>query len=421
MIDTSRVDVMEEYAVEQITYKEMPTGDDYTLGVIPEQIVPAEWWNAFFSIITKNITQTNGDINNVLDELKNFLSFFNVTPDADSVEQLKSTLSTTAIANTIAVRDTEGKIRAIAGTDDNHVVNKGQLDAKVDAVDAKVDTVDAKVDTVDAKEIYKATYVVDSQAKFTDWVNNASGNDYTHVYIASGTYTSSTPLNLTTTGTKTIQGCTSERPKLTFSNCEYGVKYEETPTTNDYFINDIEVYCSNTTTGTCIVCGIQQCTNLSRCTGTGTGTGAGLVQGKGFQDCTNLSRCTGIGTGIGTGISASEDNAQGYGFYSCINLSRCTGTGTGTDAVSVLGYGFSGCISLSNCTGAGTYTNPVPGSDPFSGRKGGCGFSGCLAVRYCKKSTPSSNATFSNCLASYGHNSTYLVEDTPEGGFNTWG
>jgi hypothetical protein len=225
------------------------------------------------------------------------------------------------------------------------------------------------------------TYFIDSQAKFDAWVANTAGNDYSHIIIkggcgsgTSGAYETTTTINLTATGTNTIQGVNNATIKSTAGS---GI-------TNSRFggwIRDLTVKVTSTSSGI----GFSDCTNLTNCSGIGTGYGSGI--GSGFSDCTNLTNCTGDGISVGGG--------NGIGFSDCTNLTKCTGTGSGSG-------------SGSGSDGGSTY---------------GYGYYNCTGVSHCAKNSEftSTTATFdtATCCANQGtYSSTYKVANTANGGFN---
>jgi hypothetical protein len=277
-----------------------------------------------------------------------------------------------------------------------------------------VQTALAELDTEKANALFtmQYDYVIDSNAKFLAWQGMTSGCE--KVLIRKGTWTlASGEINLSTTGTKVVVG--EPGSGLVFSSGERGLRYSLPPTSNDYFMRNVNIICNGPTTvgyavpfdcctnltncngtGTSIIAngyGFNACTNLTNCTGTGTSS-AGGAKGYGFSSCTNLTNCTGTGTGTGTGSGAggfgfygctnltnckgtgnSSAGAGGYGFYDCTNLTNCTGTGTGSGAG---GFGFYGCTNLTNCNGTGTSS------------AGGFGFYGCTNLTNCNGTGTSS-------------------------------
>jgi hypothetical protein len=155
-------------------------------------------------------------------------------------------------------------------------------------------------------DITAATFIVDSDEALAAWANNAEGNDYSHVLIKKGTWSSSKEVNLTTAGTKVVVG---QAGSLLNFTSQYGLRYDAVPTTSDYWMLGVNV----TVTAA-------------------AGTGAG------FQSCTNLTNCTGIATN-------TNSSSSGIGFGQCNNLMNCTGSGIGT----VLSFGFVACRIMMFC------------------------------------------------------------------------
>ncbi|MDR2449790.1 MAG: hypothetical protein LBD52_07515 [Prevotellaceae bacterium] len=246
-------------------------------------------------------------------------------------------------------------------------------------------------------DITTVTFIVDSNDALAAWANNTEGNDYSHVLIKAGTWTSSKEVNLTTAGTKVVVGQAGSSLSFTSS---YGLRYNSKPTTADYWMFGVTVNISGSTYGY----GFSNCTYLTNCSGTGTSDNAtGSGSGYGFSNCTYLTNCTGTGTG----------STYGYGFYNCTYLTNCTGSGTGTSdnaTGSGYGYGFSNCTYLTNCSGTGTARSSSTG--------GGYGFNGCRIMMFCKPgSTASTSATYSSCYM-HASGTTDPVADTAAGGWN---
>ena len=192
------------------------------------------------------------------------------------------------------------------------------------------------------------TYVIDSQAKFDDWVNGVSGNDYSYVAIiggkgagTNGAYVQTKSNNLTGK-TKGIQGFCGARIEASLGKYIGALSYNAlVPGFSEVFIKDLTVSVVNGGYG------FYNCTNLNNCTGFGLGRLLDPpVFGYGFYNCTNLNNCTGIG---GTN--------SGNAFYNCKRLSFCTATGTTKKYVN--------CYVTS--TANETYKIPENGSDTPNG------------------------------------------------------
>lgn len=219
------------------------------------------------------------------------------------------------------------------------------------------------------------TYVIDSQAKFDDWVNRVSGNDYSYVAIIggkgageNGAYVQ-TVTNYLTTKTKGIQGFCGAKIEAKSQGNITVFWYSSTPNSDDYFIRDLEAKAISNVEAKVF----SACVNLINCNGTAI---ADTEDAYAFRYCNSLNRCTGYGLSDG-------DKRNGYGFYTCANLINCNGTGI---AKTGKGYAFDACKRLSFCT--------------------------ALA----------STAKYNNCYVTSTVNETYIIpangSDTPNGGFN---
>jgi hypothetical protein len=315
--------------------------------------------------------------------------------------------------------------------------------------------------------ITEFTYLVDSNQKLADWANNVrtSGQDYTSVLIAPGTWTSAVEVNLTTSGTKVVVGMPGSL--LSFTS-QYGLRYTNLPKSTDYrmegvnvsiqngpYISQVFYRCTNLTscTGTATGSGVyafSECTNLINCTGTATGSGDGTC--RAFEACQYLTNCTGTATGSGVGVSLtiyafatcyyvtnctgtasstangsdSEVNAfrtcgyltncigtaiassaliESCAFYECNNLTSCNGTGRNTGVASTSSAsGFYNCYGLNNCIGTGT------------GITNSYGFDYCRGMVQNRRGGSSTTATYNNCSVSYVTGA--VPDDNAAGGWN---
>ena len=224
------------------------------------------------------------------------------------------------------------------------------------------------------------TYVIDSQAKFDDWVNGVSGNDYSYVAIIGGKGSGSggayvqTISNDLTDKTKGIQGFCGARIEADVSRepVQYGLRYAVTPSGTDYFIKDLTL---------------------------------DIINGYGFFNCTNLHNCTGISTSYVSGGSSPN------GFFKCTNLHNCIGTALGQGSYLGTINGFSDCTNLHNCTGSGESINTSNVT---------YGFNFCKRLSFC--TATGKTAKYVNCYVTSTANETYKIpvngSDTPNGGFN---
>lgn len=193
------------------------------------------------------------------------------------------------------------------------------------------------------------TYVIDSQAKFDDWVNGVSGNDYSYIAIIGGKGSGTngayiqTKSNDLTGKTKGIQGFCGARIDSSLVTEGGVLSYNTFPHIlfTEFYIKDLTVLQLDGGYG------FYNCRNLINCIGVGYGALVDPpVYAYGFYNCSNLINCIGVG-------HSDED----YGFYNCKRLSFCTVTGTEKKYVN--------CYVTS--TANETYKIPENGSDTPNG------------------------------------------------------
>lgn len=243
------------------------------------------------------------------------------------------------------------------------------------------------------------TYVVDSDAALKAWSNNTAGNDYTSVLIRKGewtlNFTTQTAsnlyaINLTTTGTKVIVGEVGSRiviqrtaPATSNYRRLYSLYYSSTPTSDDYFIHNLTLGCTLTTT-------ISGSSQWAAC--------------YGLDNCRNVSNCKVVATV--NELSAAAGNC--YAISNCINVHQSLATSVG-NATSLAGtvYGIGGCVGVEECTAnaMSNYTDQTNTND-YSNNK---------SVRYCK----ATNGKYQTSYFSPSATSTYLCANTLNGGWNT--
>ena len=169
-----------------------------------------------------------------------------------------------------------------------------------------------------------ATFVVNSNETLAAWANHTAGNDYTSVYIASGTYTlASGGINLTAAGTKQIEGHPSS--KLIFNsltpvdgNYSAALYYTTRPTDPTYSIKNVNVVCTGAaaTSANNYPCGFRNCLNLSNCSAYARATGTKQWQAAyGYYACQNLYNCFGAASGC--------NNGNAYTFAASSYLTNC--------------------------------------------------------------------------------------------------
>jgi hypothetical protein len=187
------------------------------------------------------------------------------------------------------------------------------------------------------------TYICDTQAKFTAWVANTGGNDYTAVLIK-GNFSSSYTLNLDTTGTKIIVG--APNAALTFNACQ-GIVRNSTPSNpTQQKIENLQITLNNTDTpwGGSVYAGISFCANIRNVYIRGLyGTSTNTIYC--FYNCTNLENC------IATAQSSSQTTSLPVtGYKECVVLYNCEASVGGDGATPA--YGFRDCKQLSECISA---------------------------------------------------------------------
>jgi hypothetical protein len=233
-------------------------------------------------------------------------------------------------------------------------------------------------------------YVIDSQDKFDALVANSTWLGAKNVLFTTNvTRAAQTTIPATVEKIHAINGATLTVTDLTTE--QYGFGYATVPTDPKFEVRNFAV----NATGTGLIYGFYNCTQLTSCTGTGIGSGVG------FYSCTQLTNCTGTGTGTGSG--------SGYGFNNCTQLTNCTGTGTGSGYGS--GYGFNNCTQLTNCTGTGIGTGTGPSA--------GYGFYGCKKCMCNKAGEDSTTATYNTSYATAYVSAPNACADTADGGYNS--
>lgn len=170
-----------------------------------------------------------------------------------------------------------------------------------------------------------ATFVVNSDETLAAWAAHTAGNDYSSVYIASGTYTlPSGGINLTAAGTKQVEGHPSS--KLVFEaitpvdgNYSAALYYTSRPTDPSYNIKNVNVECTGApaTSANNYPCAFRNCVNLTNCSGFAKATGTKAYQAAyAFYGCQNLSFCF--------GASSGANNGNAYTFSASSYLTNCT-------------------------------------------------------------------------------------------------
>lgn len=255
------------------------------------------------------------------------------------------------------------------------------------------------------------TYVVDSDQKLSDWLNNvtAGGQNYTSVLIKSGSYIHSGTATIPTT-TKKIVGEVGNNISI---NASFGYA-EQAETTADYLCYGLSItFTTVDKTLSNVVnlrnCKIENgrftnCRNLYCCDCHIKDTQRTQASIYGFYNCTNLVNCS---------CHLESSNLSCYCFYQCNNLFNCKGKAHSGGLALFVGA-FVGCNIVIACQGSG-----------YNGRSSGngYGFTSCLGVILCSKhldesSTTSTFNTANCCSVQKTYSSTYAVANTANGGFN---
>lgn len=171
----------------------------------------------------------------------------------------------------------------------------------------------------------QATFTISSNEDLAKWATNASGNDYTSVYIAPGTYTlESGSINLTATGTKIVEG--HPNAKLVFESTSVAINtnyypalyYTTKPDSQEYKMTNviIDVTGMNATSSNVYAVGFYNCINMLNCYATSKSTGTKDWQAAySYYACSYLINCQ--------GASSGANNGNAYTFASCSYLTNC--------------------------------------------------------------------------------------------------
>lgn len=297
--------------------------------------------------------------------------------------------------------------------------------------------------TTDANGV-NYTFVVDSDESLREWAENSRINnqDYTSVLIRRGTWTSTIGVNLTTAGTKVVQG--EPGSKLVFNQVEKALYYDTVPTTSDYWMRDVSVKSVTSATeevGTPLsnditIYGFEKCTNLTNCSMDIKGhnirdaneypLGYSSVYTYGFHSCTNIKQCNSrsiADDGQSSSVGDAYVTSFGYSYYKCTNLHNCgaKSAARGHDSEGTGGV-YNECTHVFYCyvDGDEEYATLYPNETQVYH-----GFYESKHVIGCYKGTNHQNfitsSYYQSSFASLSNTVTYVCADTPEGGFNAGG
>ena len=218
-------------------------------------------------------------------------------------------------------------------------------------------------------------HIVSNGTELQDFITGSASLRHTkNLYLKSGTYKSAT--GASKFSFSDIPGLVIAEPGTVF---ETGIYNYNGPGMYNITINiDATLSVKSITRE-----GFTYCNNLYNCACTikvtssysATPVNTGTVIVTGFSQCNNLIGCFSKSTAVGGYLIASE----AYGFHSCKALLYCQGDSFATSSSSSKSY------SLFKCK----------------------------KVAFCKCITPSSGS-----FASTAENSSYILADTPAGGFN---
>lgn len=281
---------------------------------------------------------------------------------------------------------------------------KTEVDGKFDNVYTKTE-VDDKFSEVGgsgntATNCEQFTFVVDSNEALAAWANATEGNDYTSVLIKKGEWTSTTGVNLTTAGTKVVEG--EAGSKLVFNIGEwngnyssaYGLFRNKISENEDSIIEGVYIELNPTIKDDLDMACFAYLSNIKNCKANILSNNtsvrpAGLL--KGFYSCRNLDKC------FCTGVIEQGSYNQILMYHICENVNQCSCTFTDFSHET---NGFYRCKGLFMCGGI----MPVL-------------FNDCNGV-ICCKAFGKCNIVFTNCYASNADTADYACADTPAGGFN---
>lgn len=233
----------------------------------------------------------------------------------------------------------------------------------------------------------QATFTVSSNEDLAKWATNASGNDYTSVYIAPGTYTlESGSVNLTAAGTKIVEG--HPNAKLVFKSTNAAINtnyypalyYTTKPDSQEYKMTNVivDVTGMNATSSNVYAVGFYNCINMLNCYATAKSTGTKSWQAAySYYACSYLINCQ--------GASSGANNGNAYTFSACTYLTNCIADETVYPATydsqaDIIPY--AACSYLINCQARST-----------NGYELTRGYFGCNYLTGCSATVSSSTTT----------------------------
>lgn len=341
----------------------------------------------------------------VLSEIQ--LEAVNSGIDEVKVEQIETNKNNIAeIKNTMVTTTTNSKVESMTQAEYNALATKDSktLYNITDKSSITNDFNEASDDNTFSASFIKnnfltsqATFTVSSNEDLTKWATNVSGNDYTSVYIAPGTYTlESGSINLTATGTKIVEG--HPNAKLVFKSTNVAINtnyypalyYTTRPDSQEYKMVNviIDVTSMNATSSNVYATGFYNCVNMLNCYATSKSTGTKDWQAAyGYYACSYLINCQ--------GASSGANNGNAYTFASCSYLTNCIADETVYPATydskaDIIPY--ASCSYLINCQAKAT--------NGYELTRGyfGCNYlTGCSATVSSSTNTSTEISGFSRC------------------------
>lgn len=117
MLPKNQASVVKEYAVDS-GYKESPTDDQITKGVVPLDTLPAQWWNFLWNQMTTQHNLSVATTTSILHELQNVLTLAGITPDEATETQLAEAikkLTLDVIGNLSDLEFDTGEAKTVVG------------------------------------------------------------------------------------------------------------------------------------------------------------------------------------------------------------------------------------------------------------------------------------------------------------------
>lgn len=318
----------------------------------------------------------------------------------------------------------------------------------------------------------QATFTISSNEDLAKWATNASGNDYTSVYIAPGTYTlESGSINLTATGTKIVEG--HPNAKLVFKSTNAAINtnyypalyYTTKPDSQEYKMTNVivDVTGMNATSSNVYAVGFYNCINMLNCYATAKSTGTKSWQAAySYYACSYLINCQGASSGANNGnaytfsactyltnciadetvypatydsqadiipyaacsylINCQARSTNGYeltrGYFGCNYLTGCSATVSSSTTTSTEISGFNRCSRMVNCQASITNTTGKTLTNRLGGFINSSMIDNCVSNDQIYNSSYVFKCNASAYTSSYVDNYSTACADTSTGGYN---